>query len=123
VTIVTQDWDLEGRQKFRPANTTTAAVEIVAPASHSGQIVKVLASNGDAPTVVGSGVATLGGLSVAGPVLYVKTNGAPADADFTAATPAMAIPPVGTICIVLSSAKLYVKTAAAAAWASSVALT
>jgi hypothetical protein len=123
VTIVTQDWALEGRQRFSPANTTTAAVEVIAPASHSGGILKLLASNGDAPTIVGSGVATLGGISAAGPFVFVKTNGAPTDADFTAATPAYAIPPVGTFCLVLSSAKLYVKTATAAAWASSVALT
>jgi hypothetical protein len=123
VTVSVQDLDYEGRATFRPANATSPALRLVTPASHSGLLVQPLGSAEAAPTIVGSGVATLGGLGVSGPVLHVRTAGTPADADWTAATPAMAIPPIGTIVVVLGTAKIYVKTATAAAWASSVALT
>jgi hypothetical protein len=118
VTVVAQDFDIEGRLTFRPASSTTPAVRIVAPASHSGGLVVTLASNEAAPTIVGSGVATLGGLGVSGPYIHVRTAGTPADADWTAATPAMAAPPIGVLVLSCATGRIWTKTAASAAWVS-----
>jgi hypothetical protein len=123
MTVPAPDLDWEGHVKFRPAAAAQTAISIIPKAAQTANLITVRASDGSDPVVVGAGVTTLGSIGVAGPTILVKTNGAPTDADFTQATPAMPIPPVGTIAVVLSSAKIYVKTAAAAGWASSVALT
>ena len=117
------DIDWEGHVKFRPANSAQTAISIIPKSGQSANLVTVRASDGTDPVVVGSGVTVLGSIGVAGPTLLVKTSGAPTDADFTQATPVMPVPPVGTIAIVLATAKIDVKTAASAGWASTVALT
>lgn len=124
MTVPTPDLDAEGHVKFRPAFAAQTAVSLIPKSAQSALLVTVRGSDGSDPVIIAAGANTLGGLGTAGPVLFVRTNSAaPADADFTAATPAMPIPPVGTAILVAGSAKLYVKTTATAGWASTVALT
>lgn len=124
MTVPTPDLDAEGHVKFRPAFASQTAVSLIPKAAQTSLLVTVRGSDGSDPVIIAAGANTLGGIGVIGPTLFVRTNSAaPADADFTAATPALPIPPVGSIVLVAGSAKLYVKTTATAGWASSVALT
>ena len=70
-------------------------------------------ANTDGTVTFPTGYTGMGGLGTVGVVAAVKTTaGVPADTDFSGATPAVALPPIGTILWSTSTTKLYVKNAA-----------
>jgi hypothetical protein len=69
--------------------------------------------NTDGSATFLTGYTSFGGIGVAGVCFGVKTTaGVPADTDFSGATPAIALPPIGAALYSTATKKIYVRDAA-----------
>jgi hypothetical protein len=103
------EWDVEyGNAIFR---TRGPGIKFV-PASAATNLL-FTPVNTDGTATLPTGYTGAGGIGVFGVVAAVKTTaGVPADTDFSGATPAIALPPIGTMIWSTSTTKLYVRNAA-----------
>lgn len=113
------DWEI-GNGIFR-AGTTGTPIKL---AGKTGLLVPFITPvNTDGTATLPTGYTGMGGLGSVGLVAAVKTTaGVPADTDFSGATPAIPLPPIGTTIYSTSTKKLYVRDAAGS-YLASVALT
>ena len=109
--IPTPEQDIElGNAIWR--NAGTGVVLKLAP--KTGQTLPFITPvNTDASGTFPTGYTGMGGIGTVGLVAAVKTTaGVPADTDYSGATPAIPLPPIGTIVYSTSTTKLYVRNAA-----------
>lgn len=119
--VPTPEWDIElGNAIWRNAGTGS----VLKLAGKTGQTLPFITPvNTDATGTFPTGYTTFGGIGTVGLVAAVKTTaGVPADTDFSGATPAVPLPPIGTIIYSTSTKKLYARDAAGS-YLASVALT
>lgn len=119
--VPTPEWDIElGNAIWRNAGVGS----MLKLASKTGQAVPhITPVNTDGTSTLPTGYTGFGGIGTAGVIAAVKTTaGVPADTDFSGATPAVPLPPIGTMIWSTSTTKLYVRNAAGS-YLASVALT
>lgn len=122
MTVSTPELDLElANALYRARVGTTAMLKFVPKAAQTAALLTSI--NFDGTSTFPTGYTSWGGIGHAGPVAAIKsTSGAPADADFTGATPAISAPIVGSMIYNTNSHKLYIVDAASS-YLSSVAFT
>lgn len=103
------DWEI-GNGIFRAASINST----LRLAPKTGQLVPFITPcNTDGTQTLPTGYTGMGGLGTVGVIAAVKTTaGVPADTDYSGATPAIPLPPIGTMIWSTSTTKLYVKNAA-----------
>jgi hypothetical protein len=110
VTVSTQDYDFEGPVTLRGRVVGQPALRIVPAVGQTASLFEIVNTDGTATMPTGY---TRGGVSSMGPYLAVKsTSGAPADTDFSGASPVIPVPAVGTAIYNSNDSKIYVRHAA-----------
>lgn len=114
------DWEVQNGI-LRSGSTTGQILKLSPKTSQTALIVTPI--NTDGTATFPTGYTSFGGFGSIGLAAAVKTTaGAPADTDFSGATPVVPVPPIGSIIYSTSTKKLYVRDAAGS-YLSSVALT
>lgn len=117
--VPTPHFDAEiasARFRYRAAGTSLKLVPATAQTA-----VLITAINSDNTETFPTGYTAWGGVGVVGPVAGIKsTSGAPADTDFSGATPVVPVPPVGSMIYNTNTHKLCIRDAAASWLISSV---
>lgn len=116
------EWDVAfGNAIFRSSAIGNNVFKLAPYVGQTAPLVTPI--NSDGSTTFPAGYTTWGGLGAIGLVAANKTTtGAPADTDFSGATPVVPVPPIGTLVYNTIDSKLFLR-AGSASWKGSVAFT
>jgi hypothetical protein len=121
VTVPTPEWDAEFGNVVWKAGSASSQIKLVPRSAQTSLF--FTAVNTDGSATFPANYTSFGGIGSVGIAAALKTAAAaPADADFSGATPVVPAPPVGTMIYNTNTHKLYVRDAAAS-WLSTVAFT